>query len=45
RQKQVLLDIYTSFCQQNEAVSEEPTTEPTADQASTLEIQQFNETQ
>ncbi len=45
RQKQVLLDIYTSFCQQNEAVSEEPTTEPTADQPSTLEIQQFNETQ
>src|SRR6478672_4098474 len=32
RQKQVLLDIYTSFCQQNEAVSEEPTTEATADQ-------------
>jgi transcriptional regulator with XRE-family HTH domain len=27
RQKQVLLDIYTSFCHQNEAVSEEPTTE------------------
>lgn len=31
RQKQVLLDIYTSFCQQNEAatgdVDEEPTTE------------------
>ena len=45
RQKQVLLDIYTSFCQQNEAVREEPTTEPTADQPSTLEIQQFNETQ
>jgi hypothetical protein len=45
RQKQVLLDIYTSFCQQNEAVSEEPTTEPTAYQPSTLEIQQFNETQ
>src|ERR1700720_4665563 len=45
RQKQGLLDIYTSFCQQNEAVSEEPTTEPTADQPSTLEIQQFNETQ
>ena len=45
RQKQVLLDIYTSFCQQNEAVSEEPTTEPTADQPPTLEIQQFNETQ
>jgi hypothetical protein len=45
RQKQVLLDIYTSFCQQNEAVSEEPTTEPTADNPSTLEIQQFNETQ
>jgi transcriptional regulator with XRE-family HTH domain len=45
RQKQVLLDIYTSFCQQNEAVSEEPTTEPTADQPPTLEIQRFNETQ
>jgi hypothetical protein len=45
RQKQVLLDIYTSFCQQNEAVSEEPTTEPTADQIPTLEIQQYNETQ
>jgi transcriptional regulator with XRE-family HTH domain len=44
RQKQVLLDIYTSFCQQNEAVSEEPTTEATADRP-TLEIQQFNETQ
>ena len=42
RQKQVLLDIYTSFCQQNEAVSEEPTTEATTDQP-TLEIQQFNE--
>src|SRR5919109_2378850 len=42
RQKQVLLDIYTSFCQQNEAVSEEPTTEPTADQPRSLEIQQFN---
>jgi len=27
RQKQVLLDIYMSFCHQNEAVSEEPTTE------------------
>ena len=45
RQKQVLLDIYTSFCHENEAVSEEPTTESTADQSSTLEIQQFNETQ
>src|SRR5215218_3110635 len=45
RQKQVLLDIYTSFCQQNEAVSEEPTTEPTADRPPTLEIQQFNENQ
>jgi transcriptional regulator with XRE-family HTH domain len=45
RQKQVLLDIYTSFCQQNEAVREEPTTEPTADQLTTLEIQQYNETQ
>jgi transcriptional regulator with XRE-family HTH domain len=39
RQKQVLLDIYTSFCQQNEAVSEEPTTEATADRP-ILEIQQ-----
>ena len=28
RQKQVLLDIYTSFCQQNEAAGEEPTTDP-----------------
>jgi transcriptional regulator with XRE-family HTH domain len=27
RQKQVLLDIYTSFCQQNEAAREELTTE------------------
>ena len=27
RQKQVLLDIYTSFCQQNEAQGEEPTTD------------------
>ena len=27
RQKQVLLDIYTSFCQQNEAAREEPPTE------------------
>ena len=27
RQKQVLLDIYTSFCQQNEAEGEEPTTD------------------
>jgi transcriptional regulator with XRE-family HTH domain len=26
RQKQVLLDIYVSFCQQNEAAREEPTT-------------------
>ena len=43
RQKQVLLDIYTSFCQQNEAVSEEPTTEPTADQPPVLEIRQINE--
>jgi transcriptional regulator with XRE-family HTH domain len=45
RQKQVLLDIYTSFCQQNEAVREEPTTEATADQTPTLEIQQLNENQ
>jgi transcriptional regulator with XRE-family HTH domain len=27
RQKQVLLDIYTSFCQQNEATDEEPATD------------------
>ena len=27
RQKQVLLDIYTSFCQQNEAAREELSTE------------------
>ena len=27
RQKQVLLDIYTSFCQQNEAAEEEPATD------------------
>ena len=27
RQKQVLLDIYTSFCQQNEAAVEEPATD------------------
>jgi transcriptional regulator with XRE-family HTH domain len=27
RQKQVLLDIYTSFCEQNEAAGEEPTTD------------------
>jgi len=27
RQKQVLLDIYTSFCQQNEAADEEPATD------------------
>jgi transcriptional regulator with XRE-family HTH domain len=27
RQKQVLLDIYSSFCQQNEAADEEPTTD------------------
>lgn len=45
RQKQVLLDIYTSFCQQNEAVSEEPTTEATADLPITLEIEQRNESQ
>ena len=45
RQKQVLLDIYTSFCQQNEAVSEEPTTEAITDQPKALEIQQFNESQ
>ena len=27
RQKRVLLDIYTSFCQQNQATAEEPPTE------------------
>ena len=27
RQKQVLLDIYTSFCQQNEVAEEEPATD------------------
>ena len=27
RQKQVLLDIYTSFCRQNEAAEEEPATD------------------
>jgi transcriptional regulator with XRE-family HTH domain len=27
RQKQVLLDIYNSFCEQNEAAREEPTTD------------------
>jgi transcriptional regulator with XRE-family HTH domain len=45
RQKQVLLDIYTSFCQQNEAVSEEPTTEAITDQPPHLAIQQVNEIQ
>jgi transcriptional regulator with XRE-family HTH domain len=45
RQKQVLLDIYTSFCQQNEAVSEEPTTEAITDPPTLLEIQQRNESQ
>jgi transcriptional regulator with XRE-family HTH domain len=45
RQKQVLLDIYTSFCQQNEAVSEEPTTEAIPDHPPVLEISQRNESQ
>lgn len=31
RQKQVLLDIYTSFCQQNEALDDVDDAEPTAD--------------
>lgn len=31
RQKQVLLDIYTSFCQQNEALVSETDEEPTTD--------------
>ena len=44
RQKQVLLDIYTSFCQQNEAVSEEPTTDQVQINNSTLEIHRVNET-
>jgi transcriptional regulator with XRE-family HTH domain len=34
RQKQVLLDIYTSFCQQNEAAAGE---EPTTDQMSSAD--------
>src|SRR5690349_15086413 len=45
RQKQVLLDIYTSFLQQNEAVSEEPTTEAIPDHPPVLEISQRNESQ
>jgi transcriptional regulator with XRE-family HTH domain len=50
RQKQVLLDIYTSFCEQNEgqqnvAVSEEPTTEAITEHPSFLEIQQRHESQ
>jgi transcriptional regulator with XRE-family HTH domain len=44
RQKQVLLDIYTSFCQQNEAAREEPTREEsTTDQVQihrSLEVHQ-----
>ncbi|HEX7428943.1 MAG TPA: helix-turn-helix transcriptional regulator [Mycobacterium sp.] len=32
RQKQVLLDIYTSFCEQNEAVRIQADEEPTTDQ-------------
>jgi hypothetical protein len=31
RQKQVLLDIYTSFCQQNEAAVSETDEEPTTE--------------
>jgi hypothetical protein len=31
RQKQVLLDIYTSFCEQNEAVRIQELEEPTTD--------------
>ena len=39
RQKQVLLDIYASFCQQNEAEGEEPTTEKTDPQLALTERQ------
>ena len=35
RQKQVLLDIYTSFCEQNEAVRIQADEEPTTDQTPT----------
>src|ERR1700754_334642 len=34
RQKQILLDIYASFAQQNETIDEECSTEPTSDQPS-----------
>ncbi|ORV89683.1 helix-turn-helix domain-containing protein [Mycolicibacterium iranicum] len=41
RQKQVLLDIYTSFCQQNEAAVAEAAEEPTPEQhKNPLEISQ-----
>ena len=40
RQKQVLLDIYTSFCQQNEAADEEPTTDEALH--SSVEVHQPN---
>ncbi|MGU3501281.1 helix-turn-helix domain-containing protein [Mycobacterium sp. C31M] len=36
RQKQVLLDIYTSFCQQNEAEAEDEADEPPTAQPSTI---------
>lgn len=39
RQKQVLLDIYASFCQQNEAEGEESTTETTDSQLQLTERQ------
>jgi transcriptional regulator with XRE-family HTH domain len=46
RQKQVLLDIYTSFCQQNEAAGIRTDEEPTTDKDQSnraLEIQQPTE--
>ena len=39
----MLLDIYTSFCQQNEAVSEEPTTEQDCRPTAALEVHQPTE--
>ncbi len=38
RQKQVLLDIYTSFCEQNEAALIEGDEEPTTDRANTNRV-------
>jgi transcriptional regulator with XRE-family HTH domain len=44
RQKQVLLDIYTSFCQQNEVAESEVDEEPTTDDSPSAPIQQALET-